>query len=148
MQIGVRNETQCQSENLMHLCFSEHCLHTKLLGERGGDKFWLFPKGSRAWKIRAWRCAIAAEAGDVSLHRLGHDPFTELLELIPNVGGLGGCGCVGGWLGGVRGGGSGCSPQSPTELHPSTPYKIHAEGVHENLLARTVSSWVVSLLEC
>ena len=24
MQIGVRNKTQCQSENLSHLCFLEH----------------------------------------------------------------------------------------------------------------------------
>ena len=28
MQIGVRNETHCQGENLMYLCFSECRLHT------------------------------------------------------------------------------------------------------------------------
>ena len=28
MQLGVRNKTYYQSENLLHLCFSEHCPHT------------------------------------------------------------------------------------------------------------------------
>ena len=32
MQIAVRNETHCQSETLLHLCFSEHCLHKREWG--------------------------------------------------------------------------------------------------------------------
>ena len=28
IEMGVRNETHFQSENLLHLCFAEQCLHT------------------------------------------------------------------------------------------------------------------------
>ena len=34
MQIGVRNETHGQSGHLLHLCFSERCLHTARHQER------------------------------------------------------------------------------------------------------------------
>ena len=43
MQIGVRIGTLCQSENLLHPCFFEHCLHTystasrKCCGDPGGE---------------------------------------------------------------------------------------------------------------